>query len=96
MIDQMKVPELKAKAKQLGIQGSDAMKKADLISAIQAIAGADKAPTDYQNHMASYESKSDRLAKDEAERSSPENSDYAKHPKFAKFNSHLGDRNHDK
>lgn len=67
------VSELKSRAKEMGIKGSDGMKKAELIDAISKAQGVDqvKAPAPKIE-------------------SSPEKSDYASHPKFAKFNSSQG------
>ena len=65
------VPQLKARAKELGIKGFDGLKKAELIDAI--IAG----PKEQSDEP-------------DAEKSSPVKSDYASHPKFAKFNSSQG------
>lgn len=65
------VPQLKARAKALGIKGFDGLKKAELIDAIIAGPGEES-------------------AEPEGEKSSPVKSDYASHPKFAKFNSSQG------
>lgn len=47
---------------------------------------APAAKTPYQEHMADWESKKDAAEKSKLE-SSKVNSDFAKHPKFDKFNS---------
>lgn len=72
MLEQMKVPELKEMAKQLGIESADSMKKAELIEAISK-KQAESPEKDIQ-----------------PKESSNEKSDYASHPKFAKFISSQG------
>lgn len=92
----MKMPELKALAKEHSIERCDSMKKVELIEAIELAlenqnASANKSNA-YHDHMGEYRSKSER----EAIKSSSEVIDIEKHPKFAKFKSHLGVKHHDK
>lgn len=80
-LEDLKVPELKQKANSLGIKGADGMKKSELILALEA----------HQNHGAgqagSEVSNQPVPAVVEKNQSSSETSDYANHPKFAKFKS---------
>ena len=78
------VPQLKARAKELGIKGFDGLKKADLI---QAILGHDGAPIDKEKVDQAL---ADAKAEKEDSSSSSVKSDYASHPKFAKFNPSQG------
>lgn len=71
------VPQLKARAKEAAIKGFDGMKKAELIEALSG------APAIDQEKVA-------EIAQQMSEESSGANSDYANHPKFAKFKSSQG------
>jgi transcription termination factor Rho len=75
-LESMKVPDLKAKAKELGIEGADAMKKADLIDAILEAgsqddddAGGDNASADREN-FGGHHSKSE-MRRMEAQQQEP-------------------------
>lgn len=65
MLSEMKAGELKALAKEKGIKGADGMNKAALLVALgenPAPDTGDKKPSDYQAHMASWESKKEKKA----------------------------------
>lgn len=78
------VPQLKARAKALKIEGADGMKKAELIAALAAseTPDAEKPKTPYQDHMAGWKSKA-KKAKEK--KSSQADLDFQSHPKFHKF-----------
>lgn len=75
----MTVAQLKAKAKELGIVGIDGMKKAELEAAIAEKESESVSP----DSVPAVEPKSES----DVDGSSSFESDFAKHPKFAKFNS---------
>jgi hypothetical protein len=69
----LKVDELKKLAKVAEIKGADGMKKAELIEALEKHRVESGAPMEEIDPVSQVET------------SSPEKSDYASHPKFAKF-----------
>lgn len=101
-LQEMKVPELKEKAKALSIEGADAMKKADLIEAIEKAQpkGFIEKAKDAVNNLLHPDQKPEVDEKPNQEmpaapekfdkESSQELSDLAKHPKFAKFKNTRG------
>lgn len=81
---EMNVAELKALGKKLEIKGSDQMKKADLISALEKIAPAAVDPIVKENQ--DQEKKADDISGQKSEDLSEiKNDDLQSHPKFAKF-----------
>lgn len=75
-LNKMNVPELKALAKQAGIDGSDSMKKAELIAALEK---------PIESARASKSESNSEIGAAKSERSSDQDLDYASHPKFHKF-----------
>ena len=75
------VAELKEKAKSLGLKAIDSLKKAELIEKIETHGKCPVTKDPCEKSCASDECKA------EIAESSSEKSDYASHPKFAKFNS---------
>ena len=97
-LEDLKVPELREKAHALGIEGVDALKKAELIEAIKAKSpdieqpkGLIEKAKDLVDSVLHPDKPAEESAPESAaapaEQSSSEESDLAKHPKFAKFKS---------
>ncbi len=88
---ELTVPKLKEKAKDLGITGADSLKKAELIEAIEKVQPKsllEKAKDAVDNliHPKQEAQKvSETQIEPDSKGSSSFKSDYAKHPKFAKF-----------
>lgn len=101
-LQEMKVSELKEKAKALSIEGADAMKKSELIEAIEKVQPKgllDKAkdavsnllhPQSNQDAQPNQKNDAENLEAPAAQESSDQISDLAKHPKFAKFKNTRG------
>lgn len=83
-LHELKVPELKARAKALSIEGADSMKKSELLEAIEKslpkvnLIGIDQAKG--PDISVTFEKTFSE------EKPSSKNNDLQTHPKFAKFN----------
>lgn len=80
----MNVGELKALAKKLEIKGSDQLKKADLISALEKIAPTPVDPVSKENQDSS-EKPVENSGQKSQDNGLQQKDDLQSHPKFAKF-----------
>lgn len=84
-LESMKVPDLKAMAKDLGIDGADAMKKADLIDAISEFELPPAASVAAGGEVSLDPNSSSLGTIEKFAKGSHDNKSYENHPKFHKF-----------
>lgn len=85
MFEEMKMPELKALAKELGIENFEAMKKAELVEALEN--AEEKRRSAFVEDLAAKEKvhEPEKVQEKREHHAWPFEGDYAKHPKFDKF-----------